>query len=87
MADADKDGLDELVEQFAQQYREPVVDFGEQVRTEQGPEAWQRLVTQYQAETGRTLSDGRASGTAQTRFPGLLDLVPDEPQTPDFEAG
>jgi hypothetical protein len=90
MADTGNDGLDRLVEQFAQQHPEPVVGFGEQVRTEQGPEAWQGPVDQYQAETsgqetgpapGCTLGDGRESDAAPTWFREPLDLVPDAADT------
>jgi hypothetical protein len=96
MADAGKDNLDKLIDEFAQRYREPCVGFGEQVRTEQGPETWQRLVNQHQAETsgqaavsapGYTLGDGRESDAAQTWFRAPLDLVPDTPDADRGEAG
>ena len=99
MADTERDGLDELVEQFARQYREPVVGFGEQVRTEQGQETWNGLVAQYETETGQQLPDDARGGAPRTAEPGQapvtevpggfrmpLDLAPDEPDGARSEA-
>jgi predicted GIY-YIG superfamily endonuclease len=70
---------DAEIDRLAAEYPEPAMTFGEEVRLEQGPEAWEALKQQYQQETGAPDPDRDVA-----RWTPELDAPEWEPGEPVF---
>jgi hypothetical protein len=68
--------LDAEIDRLAAKYREPCMSFGEEVRLEQGPAAWEALQQRYQREIAQDARERELADAPEASAPDYYRSLP-----------